>query len=160
MNRLSLSQVCAIWVLGFGLLSLVAMKRIATWLNRVRLPIVVKYYLLVIPIVLLEEVLTIEVPYFWGVLPILLAFCLFFLILYLFQRVTRCHWIVASGVFGLLGWVNEFLLVGRISQMDVVTLIVMSGLCVFIYAVMAILPSYYLQWALRERRLRNADSGT
>lgn len=51
---------------------------------------------------------------------------------------------------GALGWINEFLIVGRIHLMDGLVLLIMSVLCWMIYAVMAILPSYYLQYWLKE----------
>ena len=89
--------------------------------------------------------------------PIDRVFCLFFFVLHLLQRVTRCHWIVASGVFGVVGWANEFLIVGRIMQMGGILLVVMSVLCVLIYAVMAILPSYYSRQALCNRRSLDAN---
>jgi hypothetical protein len=144
----SLLLVFIIWVVGFGSFSIKARERIAQAASRIKAPIVVKYYLLLLPVILLEEALTIEVPYFWCILPMVVAFYIIFLPIYLFQRFTRCSYLAAAAAAGCLGWVNEFLIVGRINQLQRLTLLVMSILGWLIYAVMAILPAAYLQWEL------------
>jgi hypothetical protein len=144
----SLLMVFIVWVVDFGSFSVAARKQVAQAAARIKAPIVVKYYLLLLPVVLLEEVLTIEVPYFWGILPMVVAFSIVFLPIFMFQRLTRCSYLAAAAVAGCLGWVNEFLIVGRISLLQGPTLLVMSILGWLIYAVMAILPAAYLQWEL------------
>ena len=145
MVRLTLLQVFLIWVAGFGTVSILARRKVATLASEVRLPCVVKYYIIATPIILLEESLTLEVPYFWGIIPILAAFYVLFLPLYVIQRVTRCSFVFASLLFGAMGCFNEFILVGRIRSLDGPVLLIMCPLCFLIYAVMAIMPSYYLQ---------------
>jgi hypothetical protein len=149
MARLTLSQVFLIWVAGFGTVSLMARQRLADLVEGLRLPRMIKYYAIATPIILMEEALTMEVPYFRGILPMLAAFYIMFLPLYFIQRVTGCSFVLASLLFGALGCFNEFILVGRIHQLSGGVLLVMGPLCFLIYSVMAILPSYFLQAALR-----------
>lgn len=144
----SLTFVFVVWVLGFGAFSIATRKIIAQNIARWKLPIIVKYYLILTPIILLEEALTIEVPYFWGILPMIIAFYIIFLPVFLFQRFTRVSFLVTSIVCGGWGWVNEFLFVGRIHQVNGLVLVILSVLGWLIYTVMAILPSAYLQWEL------------
>ena len=149
MARLTLSQVFLIWVAGFGTASLMARHRLADLVEGLRLPRIIKYYAIATPIILIEEALTIEVPYFWGILPMLVVFYIMFFLFYLIQRVTRCSFVIASLLFGALGCFNEFIIVGRIHQLNAGVLLIMGSLCFLIYSVMAILPSYFLQVALR-----------
>ncbi|MBI5723084.1 MAG: hypothetical protein HZA50_03920 [Planctomycetes bacterium] len=142
--------VFVVWVLGFGTFSIVSRKVVATTVARFHAPKIVNYYLILTPIILLEEALNIEVPYFWGIIPIIFSFYICtFLPIYIFQRLTRSSWLVTSAVCGFLGWINEFLLGGRIHHVNNgLVLAVLGILCWLIYAVMAILPSAYLQWEL------------
>ncbi len=151
MVRLTLLQIFLLWVVGFGGLSLWVRRWIAIFADRVLLwlPPAIKYYIVATPVILLEEALTIEVPNFWGVLPIVLAFYIMFLPVYLFQRYTECSFWLASSLFGVLGCYNEFILVGRIHQMDGLVLFIMCTLCFLIHVVMALLPSYYLQFSIK-----------
>jgi hypothetical protein len=149
MARLSLLQVFLIWVAGFGTLSLALRRRVADLVDGLRLPRIIKYLAIATPIILMEEALTIEVPYFWGILPMLVVFQIMFLPLYFIQRVTRCSFVLASLLFGAWGCFNEFILAGRIHQMSGAILLLMVSLCFLIYSVMAILPSYYLGAALK-----------
>jgi len=151
MVRLTLLQVFLIWVSGFGTLSIVARRKVAALAGRAPLPRIVNYYIIATPIILLEEALTIEVPYFWGILPMILVFYIMLFPLYLIQRYTGCSFLLASLLFGAWGCFNEFILVGRISQLGGLVLFVMCVLCFLIYAVMAILPSYYLQVSLKNK---------
>ena len=152
MRRLTLLEFFLVWVAGFGGLSILVRRRVAAWAGRWRLPRPVIYYALATPIVLAEEALTIEVPYFWGIVPMLAAFYILFLPLYLIQRYTRCSWILASLLFGAWGTFNEFILVGRIRQVDSLpVLAILGGLCFLLYAVMALVPTYYLQASLPSR---------
>ena len=95
-------------------------------------------------------------------LPILLSFYLFFFIIYVLQRFIIHSSAVIIVITGIAGWINEFILVGRIHhfKFDLV-LIVMSFLCFLIYAVMAVIPSFMLQEHIeqlnynREKRKRH-----
>ncbi len=137
-----------VWILGFGAFSIASRKVIAKSVAHFHMPILIKYYLILTPIILLEEALTIEVPYFWGIIPRIVVFYIFFLLLYLLQYFTRCPYWTLSAICGCLGWVTEFLIVGRIRQVNGLAFVIFSILCWLIYAVMAILPSAYLQWEL------------
>ena len=64
MARLSLLQVFLIWVAGFGTLSLALRRRVADLVDGTRLPRIIKYLAIATPIILMEEALTIEIPYF------------------------------------------------------------------------------------------------
>lgn len=149
MIKLTLLQVFLIWVVGFGAVSLLVRRGVADLVDELRLPRLFKYYAIATPIILMEEALTIEVPYFWGILPMLVVFYIMFLPLYLVQWGTRCSSVLASLLFGAWGCFNEFILVGRVNQLNGAVLVVMVALCFLIYSVMAILPTYYLQAALR-----------
>ncbi len=149
MVKFTLLQVFVIWVAGFGTVSFMARRPVAKWVDRLYLPHVIKYYIIATPVILLEEALTIEVPYFWGIIPMLAAFYVWFLPLYLIQRVTRCSYVLASLLFGSMGCFNEFVLVGRARNMDGSVFLIMCPLCFLIYAVMAILPSYFSQATAR-----------
>ncbi len=155
MVRFTLTQVFLLWVLGFGTLAWFTRKHVAALARRTHLPRVVNYYLVLTPVILLEEALTIEVPYFWGILPMLLAFYILFLPLYLVQRYSRCSFVLASLLAGAMGCANEFLVVGRVHQVDRwQVLLILNALCFLIYAVMALWPTYYLQSALPQTATR------
>ena len=150
MNRFTLTQVFLFWVLGFGSLFWFLRKPISRWLGKFSLPHIVNYYSILLPVILLEEAFTIEVPYFWGILPIILAFYIMVFPVYLLQRWLRFPFWVSCIVMGCWGCFNEFILVGRIKYIDNgLVLLILVTLCFFIYAVMLILPSYYLEGRLR-----------
>jgi hypothetical protein len=153
MVRFTLAEVFVYWVLGFGAFSLCTRKAVARVARKTRLPRIVSYYLILTPVILIEEALTIEVPYFWGILPMVAVFYIMFLPLYLVQRYGRCSFMLVSLLFGAWGVFNEFILVGRIYALGDLprpVLLVLCVLCFLIYAVMAVWPSYYLQTSLKE----------
>jgi len=153
MIRFTLMQVFLFWVLGCGALALVMRRCAAAIARRTRLPRILAYYLLVTPAILVEEAFTIEVPYFWGILPMIAVFYVLFLPLYLVQRFSRCSFILASLLFGAMGVFNEFIVVGRIYALagrGWLLPVILCTLCFLIYAVMAIWPAYYLQEAIRK----------
>ena len=147
----SLTFIFLAWVIGFGTCAFLVRERLCQALLNKNVPLLVGYYSLVLPIILIEEALTIEVPYFWGILPMIITFSIYFFLLYLVQRATKASSWQMIILCGTLGWVNEFLIVGRIHQMSGLILGIMSILCWLIYAVMEILPSYYVQKYLKER---------
>jgi hypothetical protein len=147
--------VFLVWVVGFGGLSIAVRGRLGRAMRGWPVWPIVAYFALVVPIVLVEEALTVEEPYFPFVFQVTLpAFCIMFLGLYALQRLLRFNEWVAAGLFGVWGWVNEFLLVGRIGHpsMEGAVLVVMSVLCVLIYAVMALLPAAVLRIRLATER--------
>ena len=147
----SLTFIFLAWVIGFGACAFLVRERLCQALLNKNVPLLVGYYSLVLPIILIEESLTIEVPYFWGILPMVITFSIYFFLLYLVQRTTKVSSWQIIILCGSLGWVNEFLLVGHIHQMNGLVLGIMSILCWLIYAVMEILPSYYVQKYLKEQ---------
>lgn len=155
MIRFTLAEVFVYWVLGFGGLSLLTRKAVARLARKTRLPRIVNYYLILTPVILIEEALTIEVPYFWGILPMVAVFYIMFLPLYLVQRYGRRSFLLVSLFFGAWGVFNEFIVVGRIYALEAMprpVLLILCALCFLIYAVMALWPSYYLQASLEETR--------
>jgi hypothetical protein len=137
--------VFIVWVVGFGLFSILTRTQISRMLLKVGLPVIAGYYILLLPIIMIEESLTIEVPYFWGIVPMLITFSIFFLLLFIIQKLFTAKSMLMVCLCGTLGWVNEFLVVGRIHQMGGLILVIMSILCWLIYAVMEILPATYVQ---------------
>lgn len=149
MPKLTLLQVFLFWVAGFGTASFAARRKVAALAERLPAPRMIKYFVVATPVILLEEAFTIETPYFWGILLMLIAFYIMFFPLYLVQRYSRCSFLLASMLFGSWGCFNEFVLVGRMRELDGPVLLVMCLLCFLIYAVMAVLPSCYLQASLK-----------
>ena len=155
MKQHSLLFVFIVWVCGFGIFSCLARRVIYFQVKRLHLSPLLSYLLILFPIILIEEYLTIEVPYFWGILPMIVTFSIFFLVPYIIQRYLHCPAWLMIILTGVLGWLNEFLLVGRIHQMNGLVLGIMSILCWMIYAVMAILPSTYLQyWYIEKKKIQ------
>jgi hypothetical protein len=64
---------------------------------------------------------------------------------------------MAVSAAGTLGWVNEFIIVGRIHQAQGLTLAILGVLCWLIYAVLALLPCLVLEEALRARRAKGTS---
>lgn len=151
MVHLPLLVVFLIWVIGFGSLFLAIKEKVAKIFLKNKLPRWINYLLIPIVPILIEESLTCEssFPYFVSV--ILPAFLLFFLILYFFQKTFKLSWRQGIIVFGILGTFNEFFVVGRVYlllSMPVI-LAIMIVICFCIYAVLAILPSYYYERTLK-----------
>ena len=57
-------------------------------------------------------------------------------------------WLSLIGL-GLIGWFNEFMIVGRINQLEPPAIILLTILVIPIYAVIAIAPTYYLQHKIK-----------
>jgi hypothetical protein len=140
----SLTAVFFYWVVGFGFLFLLVRDKTASFFHRVKAPLLLRYYLILTPVALVEEAFTIQNPYFWGILPIMISFYIYYLVIFIIQKTTRVHWLAMCLINGLLGWINEFLLGGMIHKVPGLALLVMSPLCILIYAVMTILPAYWL----------------
>ena len=62
----SLTFIFLAWVIGFGACAFLVRERLCQALLNKNVPLLVGYYSLVLPIILIEESLTIEVPYFLG----------------------------------------------------------------------------------------------
>jgi hypothetical protein len=150
MSDLSLTVVFLIWVCGFSLLFCLLRDHVVRIASRSPLPVPVNYYLILTPLVLAEEFLTCETPYFSCIRVTLVAFWIFFVFIYLAQYLFRLSWQGVCLLCGILGWINEFLLVGRLSvfQISVPIALILSVLCVLIYAVLALFPAYYLERAM------------
>jgi len=151
MSEFTLEQVILIWIVGFGTLSYLSRKRVAEVFLKSRLPRIVNYYIILTPLVLVEEYLTCEIqPYLSCIQVTLIAFYILFILPYFIQRFIKLSYARTSILFGLIGWVNEFLVVGRIYKLPVPITILFSVLVVPIYGVLAILPSYYLERTMKE----------
>jgi len=149
MSDFTLTEVFLIWIVGFGTLSYMLREKVAGILLRSKLPSIVNYYIILTPLVLIEEFLTCEIqPYLSCIRVTLIAFYILFIPLYFIQRFTRIGHVGMSVLFGLIGWLNEFILVGRIHELSLPIIILFTALVIPIYAVLAILPCYYLEKSL------------
>ncbi|MCK5615679.1 hypothetical protein KAR91_78165 [Candidatus Pacearchaeota archaeon] len=151
MADLTLTQVFLIWVLGFGIISMISKEKIVNIFKKSKLPTILNYYIILTPLVLIEEALTCETPFFSCIKVTLIAFYLFFLILYFIQKTFKLGYIKTSIIFGLIGWVNEFIIVGRINVLTPPQIILFTVLGILIYSVLAILPSYYLEQTFKKK---------
>jgi len=151
MADVSLVSVFFVWVVGFGLLSVLLRGRVSRLLLWSRLPRIVNYYILLTPLVLIEESLTCESPYFSCITLTLPAFYFLFLLLYLMQSRLRMGHVKTAMIFGVIGWFDEFILVGRLFHLPFVIVLIVTPLTIAIYAVLAILPSYYLEQEIKRR---------
>ena len=161
-NMLGLLEVFLILLIGFGIFSFVSRQRISTAVDRLKIPELAAYIIIAVPLILVEEFLTAEGPYLSTIVVTLPAFLFFFLILFVIIRIFKINYLGASAVFGAMGWVNEFLLVGRLWSLASlpVVLLVMSILAFMIYAVLALLPTYYItNWSERTAQSQKDRTG-
>ncbi len=145
MEKFSLTQVFLLWIIGFGIFSITMRKIVARVFLKSKLPRIINYYIILTPLVLIEEYLTCEIPFFSCIKTTLIAFYLFFIALYVIQKLIKMSYIKTSLLFGCIGWFNEFILVGRIEVLTLPQAILFTVLVILIYGVVAILPSYYLE---------------
>lgn len=144
MRQVNIAWVVLIWIMGCGSLFLFIKSFIVQLTTNLRLPRVIIYLLVSTLPILFEEYLTCEAPYGSCVSITLWAFYFLFLILYTLQTYFKLSWQKAIFLFGLIGWYNEFLLVGRIYDYPIKITAVLTPITILIYAVLAILPAYYL----------------
>ncbi len=131
------------------MLSYVLKNKVSEIFLKSKLPEIINYYIILTPLVLIEEFLTCETqPYLSCIKITLPAFYILFIFLYLIQRYSKLNYVAVSFVFGLIGWFNEFIIVGRINKLSPPIIILFTALVISIYAVIAILPSYYLEKSL------------
>ncbi len=142
--HLTLTEVFLYWIVGAGALSLWGRKWIASLAHAIPLPRILIYYLLLLPLVLAEEALTCEVSYLPCITVTLPAFALLFLILYGIDSIHDFSPISLSVLFGAMGWINEFIFVGRIHTYSLIQTLALSPLTFLIYFVLAIIPAYFL----------------
>lgn len=152
MSGFSLTAVFLLWVCGISVLFLLIRDRVCAVLLRSPLPVIVNYYLLLTPLVLAEEYLTCELPYFSCIRVTLIVFWLFFGFLFLIRHYLRVSWPMLVIIAGVLGWICEFAGVGRwyVFAISVPIGIILSVLCMLIYAALALFPAYYLEAAGRQ----------
>ncbi len=113
--------------------------------DRSPFPSIVNYYILITPLVIIEEYLTCETPYLQCISVTLPAFYILFFGLYLVMRRFSLGGKRAVIYFGLLGWINEFILVGRLFRYTLFENLVLGILVIPIYAVLAIIPAHYVE---------------
>ena len=136
--------------LGFGLFSYYFKDKISNLFLSSKLPIILNYFILIFPLVLIEEYLTCETPFFSCVLVTVPAFYFFFILLYFIQVWKKLSYMQASILFGFVGWFNEFILVGRIFDLGLLHIIVFTILVIPIYSILAIIPSHYIEKTFRK----------
>lgn len=145
---MDLFLISFIWIIGFGGLFNFFKKRLGRFfVLHSKLPVILNYYIIATPVILIEEFLTCETPFLQCITHTLPAFYLLFLIIYIIQNYFKLSYINLSLIFGFLGWFNEMFLVGRIFTYDIFDFIIITVLVVPIYFVVAILPVFYLNMA-------------
>lgn len=142
---LTLMQVFILWIVGVGSISYYIKDTIARVFSQSKLPRIVAYYSIATPLILIEEFLTCETPFFTCIQTTLPAFYIFFLILFGIQIFFNLSYLRSSIIFGMLGWVNEFIFVGRIYELSIPHIVLFTILVIPIYAIVALIPSNYLQ---------------
>ena len=155
---LSLYVVFLVWVVGFGAFSLLSKEKVCAAVGRLNLSKPVSFAIIAVPLILVEEYLTAEGPYLSTIAITIPAFLFFFLILYAIIRAFKLRYRGAAAVYGVLGWINEFLIVGRLRTLSssISVLLLMSILAFLIYAVLALLPTYYItDWNEQVERPHN-----
>lgn len=149
MSDFTLTEIFLIWIVGFGIVSYLLRKKVAGIFLKSKLPRILNYYIILTPLVIIEEYLTCEIQPFLSCIKVtLIAFYILFFLLYFIQRFTKFSHVRISVMFGLMGWFNEFILVGRIYQLSLPIIILFTGLVIPIYAILAVLPCYYLEKSL------------
>ncbi|MBI2629042.1 hypothetical protein HYW74_03090 [Candidatus Pacearchaeota archaeon] len=143
------------WILFFGLVFLFFKKKLTNKLVNNSLPKIINYFIIAIPVTLIEEFFTCEIGYPACVAFIVPVFLVVFLILFAIQYFTKLNYLICSSLFALFGLFNEFIIVDRIHNPLYANLIMaqwvfLAIITLLIYFVMAILPTYYLQ-----RKLKN-----
>jgi len=142
----NLLVVIIIWIIGIGKFSWKYKESVAEFVVR-RSPFrpIINYYLLITPLVMFEEFLTCETPYPACIPVTLPAFYILFFGLYVAMKRFKLDGRKATIYFGLFGWFNEFILVGRLFRYTFFENIVLGILVMPIYAVLAIIPTHYLE---------------
>lgn len=141
----SLTFIFFIWIIGFGILSFILKEKIYNYFLKIKLPQIIIFLTIATPLILIEEFLTCETPFFKCIIITYPAFIFFLIINYFIQKKLNLNYLYSSLIFGLIGWFNEFILVGRIYQLDLVTIILFSIIVIPIYSIIAIIPSFYNQ---------------
>lgn len=114
------------------------------------IPALLGYLLISTPFIVIEEAFTCDRATYGDCIPAVIpSFWLLLLFLYPLQRYLKLSWRVAIGVYGVMGCVGEFFIVGRIAETLPHQLIVLVPLCILIYAVVAIPSTYWLHRKLR-----------
>ncbi|MFA6022782.1 MAG: hypothetical protein WC781_01715 [Candidatus Pacearchaeota archaeon] len=138
------------WILVFGGIFLAFKKKLTNKLVNNRLPKIVNYFILAIPITLIEEFFTCEIGYPMCVAVIVPIFLAVFLVLFAIQYFTKLNYLICSSLMAIFGLFNEFILAGRINRPDYAVFtplqwVLLAIITLLIYFVMAIVPTYYLQ---------------
>ena len=143
------------WIFIFGGIFLFFKRKLTNKLANNSFPIIINYFILAIPIILIEEGFTCEIGYPMCVGVIVPIFLAAFLVFFALQYFTKLHYLTCSSLFALLGLFNEFIIVNRINNPEyasftIVQWILLAIITLLIYFVMAILPTYYLQRKVKE----------
>lgn len=140
----SIPQIVFIWIIGGGILSWLLKDIIVAKLQSLAWRRLAKFYLIVIPLILIEEFLTCETPYLSCLKITLPAFCFLLLFVYWIGIFTRMPYWLTTILFGLFGWYDEFILVGRLYRYPSNITLILTPITILIYMLLAFLPSYYL----------------
>lgn len=147
----TLTEVFIYWVLMGGVLSAIFKGPVARVFLKINLPVILLYFLILTPLALIEKKFTCEItPYSACIQTVFPALFLLFLILFFVQRLTRCNYKKIVILAGLLGWINEMILIDRINQLNLFYIVIFTALIIPVYGVLAILPAYYLEKIIKK----------
>ncbi len=141
------------WIFIFGGIFFFFKKKLTDKLANNSLPKILNYFIIAVPVTLIEEFFTCEIGYPMCAAFIVPIFLAVFLVLFALQYFTKLNYLVYSFLFALFGLFNEFIIVGRINTYTDFTIaqwILLAIITLLIYFVMAILPTYYLQRKLEK----------
>ena len=144
------------WIFIFGGIFFFFKQKLTNNLANNSLPKIINYFIIALPVTLIEEFFTCEIGYLMCLGVIVPIFLGVFFILFFIQYFTKLNYLVYSSLFALFGLFNEFIIVDRIhnplyANFTMAQWILLAIITLFIYFVMAILPTYYLQRKLKKQ---------
>jgi hypothetical protein len=146
----TLLQVFIFYVLTVGILSFYYKERFFLLFKNLPFP-AVHFWFIAIFISVIEEFFTAGTDFPNRLLTTVPIFLLMFLCIFLIYKKLKLSHTSLIVIFGLIGTVNEFLVVGRIFIYPVSASLVMIPLTFLIYAVTAYLPTWYLTRGDKEK---------
>ncbi|MBS3092680.1 hypothetical protein J4466_04650 [Candidatus Pacearchaeota archaeon] len=144
------------WIFIFGGIFFFFKQKLTNNLANNSLPKIINYFIIALPVTLIEEFFTCEIGYLMCLGVIVPIFLGVFFILFFIQYFTKLNYLVYSSLFALFGLFNEFIIVDRIhnplyANFTMAQWILLAIITLLIYFVMAILPTYYLQRKLKKQ---------
>lgn len=144
------SLLIAIWIIGAGIVSFLFKERMSKAVLKTNLHPAVGYYILVIPIILLEEIIAFRG--FSFVAETILLYCILFAFLYLIQRWFLFDWKKSVFLFGSFMWLILFIIRGAIYTKTPFEIFAITIMIFAYYSVLATIPAYYLGESYKKKR--------